>query len=256
MMRFFKRTAAEKEVVSESGELAAPSGTAALDTIELMMELVNQIQVQTDVLIKEDGASTNNFNSLLSNEHYTKAQIQDVQQHLVQVGTSSNQTKELLDSAIGELNRSFEELSQARQRNETMVSEMNRVIEVFAQFRHLVTEMDQEYRQIEKFAAVISEIADQTKLLSLNASIEAARAGELGKGFGVVAEEIKKLSESTQSNAKNIISSLSAMTAIVGKLNTKTSEGTQMMPTTKRMVEDSFQVLNTIEHIEDSLVNH
>ncbi len=259
MVKFLEKRKKEN-VVTDNPSTALPSNittvsNASTDTTKYILELINQIKAQTDLLIKEDGISTNNFNSLLSNENYTKEQIQEIQLHLERVGTGSNQTKELLDGINGELNHSFEELAHARQRNEAMVAEMNRVIEVFAQFNLLFTEMYQEYRQIEKFASVISGIASKTKLLSLNASIEAARAGEHGRGFGVVADEIKKLSESTQSNAKSIISSLESMTSIIGRLSDKTDEGTQMMPTSQQMVKASSTILDKIESIETNLVN-
>ncbi|MFT4143741.1 MAG: methyl-accepting chemotaxis protein [Mobilitalea sp.] len=262
MLNFLEKRKKEN-VVTDNPSTALPANitnittvtNASTHTTKFILELINQIKAQTDLLIKEDGISTNNFNSLLSNENYTKEQIQEIQLHLERVATGSTQTKDLLDGINGELNHSFEELAQARQRNEVMVAEMNRVIEVFAQFNLLFTEMYQEYRQIEKFASVISGIASKTKLLSLNASIEAARAGEHGRGFGVVADEIKKLSENTQSNAKSIISSLESMTSIIGRLSDKTDEGTQMMPTTQQMVKASSTILDKIESIETNLVN-
>lgn len=59
-------------------------------------------------------------------------------------------------------------------------------------------------KAIEDIIVIISDIANQTNLLALNASIEAARAGEYGKGFSVVANEVKKLAEQSQKSSKNI----------------------------------------------------
>ncbi len=249
-----KKNAAAMDDISGNGTAAA--GAEAPDYTDFILELAGQIQKQTDQLIKEEGVSTGNFNSLLNNESDTNEQIQNVQQHLQSVVTSSNQTKELLDEIIGNLEESTAELSEARQKNESMVSEMNHVIEVFAQFNLLFGELQQEYNQIEKLASVISGIANRTKLLSLNASIEAARAGEQGRGFAIVADEIKKLSESTQVNAKSIINSLGSMTTVINKLNDKTMEGAQMMPSTQKMVEASAVVFDNFESLENSLIQN
>ena len=64
--------------------------------------------------------------------------------------------------------------------------------------------VDRDIQGIEKMVIVIQEIAEQTNLLALNASIEAARAGDAGRGFGIVANEIRKLAEQSDQSSKNI----------------------------------------------------
>jgi methyl-accepting chemotaxis protein len=252
---FKKKIANEIDVVKAIQEEVGNKYTNT-DYLKYIFDLVEQIEIQTQDLISEEGNSTFNFNALLEGENYTKEQILKVQKHLESVENSSSITKQLLDGAVEGLNKSIEGLTDARAKNDDMVTEMNRVIEVFEQFNHLFVELQKDYKQIEELASIISNIARKTNLLSLNASIEAARAGEHGKGFAVVAEEIKKLSESTQHNAGNIMKSLDSMTQIITKLSNKTMEGTNMLPTTQALIQESSGTLEIIASSEDELLRY
>ncbi|QNU35924.1 hypothetical protein IC802_00045 [Geobacillus sp. 44C] len=77
-----------------------------------------------------------------------------------------------------------------------------------------IQSLQQSARDIERINSIVTKIADQTNMLSLNASIEAARAGEHGKGFAVVANEVRKLAFQTKE-------SLADVTNILNELNKK-----------------------------------
>jgi methyl-accepting chemotaxis protein len=92
---------------------------------------------------------------------------------------------------------------------QNLVESIGKINDSFRNFTEKISKMGQNIIQINEITNVINGIAEQTNLLALNAAIEAARAGESGRGFSVVAEEIRKLAEESQASSKNITNLIS-----------------------------------------------
>lgn len=117
---------------------------------------------------------------------------------------------------------------------ETVVG-MNRIADVVNRSAEKVQVLGKSSEQIGEIISVIDDIADQTNLLALNAAIEAARAGEQGRGFAVVADEVRKLAERTTKATKEIAS-------MIKQIQTDTKEAVGSMLQGRREVDDGIQL--------------
>ncbi|NNM83550.1 MAG: methyl-accepting chemotaxis protein [Burkholderiales bacterium] len=122
------------------------------------------------------------------------------------------------DAAVATLKIISENNTRMEQSRETTAH----VVDAVRSSGHTILELKDEIEKIGRITKVIKEIADQTNLLALNAAIEAARAGEQGRGFAVVADEVRKLAERTTSSTIDI-------TGMVGKIHDVTQTAVEAM---------------------------
>ena len=156
------------------------------------------------------------------------AAIEEVSVSISHIADAARETDHLVQDAAG--------ASQSGSENVQKISEeMAHTRASVNDLSTLLTSLEHRSQDITKITNVIREIADQTNLLALNAAIEAARAGEQGRGFAVVADEVRKLAERT-GNATMEISQM------IGDILTETGHAVSNMQTTVKAVDTSSEL--------------
>ncbi|MCS7204181.1 MAG: methyl-accepting chemotaxis protein [Leptospiraceae bacterium] len=193
-------------------------------------------EMQDEVSSMEEISAT--MEELASTSQKASELIQKQFQEIVSI-QGSNQ--KLIES-IQNLQTSLQALSQEISKTEKDSSEVRIAIQNLDQ---VMEEIQKSFNEVLDVTEVINEIADRTNLLSLNASIEAARAGEYGKGFAVVAQEINRLADSSQENAKQIDTIIKDSAAFIEK-------GIKNMSFTKTQIQSQLQqIINVISFFNE-----
>jgi methyl-accepting chemotaxis protein len=126
------------------------------------------------------------------------------------------------------------------------LKESEKVSEASSQLAGVLSQLDSQAGEIGRIIGVINDIADQTNLLALNAAIEAARAGEAGRGFAVVADEVRKLAEKTMTATKEVETAIRT-------IQSSARDAVESMDATQRQVEESAALSNqtseALQHI-------
>ena len=221
------------------GKQLSSSTEKAANSVEEINELYTYINGEAANLSQQ--ATTIRDSSL---------QINDKAEKMMQSVKNQNSTITQTSSSLSSMSQNIydisEKASQQRTGMNAIVKSLDSQMSLMQQLVENVQQVKVSSDKISNFVQAVNKIASQTGLLAMNASIEAAHAGVLGKGFSVIAQEIRKLSEETTKNAQNITDTLQQNEEIV---NMTAESVTIFSDYTKSMTQEVRKTISVIEEI-------
>ncbi|MBV5260831.1 HAMP domain-containing protein [Synechococcus moorigangaii CMS01] len=229
-------------------------------TIQNLREIVQQVK-QAARQVNKNAADSESFARGLSSDALRQAEELAVTLNSVQMMTDSIQR-------VAENAREAEEVARTASTTalkggesvEHTVAGILQIRETVAETARKVKRLAESSQEISKIVAVVSQIASRTNLLALNASIEAARAGESGKGFAIVADEVRQLADRSAKALKEIEQIVLQIQSETSLVMTAMEEGTQQVidgtkraEQAKQSLDDIIQVSNRIDALVRSI---
>ncbi|MEG4573649.1 HAMP domain-containing methyl-accepting chemotaxis protein [Microcoleus sp. N3A4] len=229
-------------------------------TIQNLREIVHQVK-QAAREVSKGATDSAKFAGDLSSDALRQAEelaatlnsVQVLTDAIQRVAESAREAEEVARGAAATALKGGEAV-------ERTVAGILEIRETVAETTRKVKRLAEASQEISKIVALIATIASRTNLLALNASIEAARAGEAGRGFAIVADEVRQLADRSAKSLKEIEQIVMQIQSETGSLMTAMEEGTQQViegtrlaEQAKRSLEDIIQVTNRIDVLVRSI---
>lgn len=175
--------------------------------------------------------------------------INEITASLSQIEKSANQTMDKAKTLGDAAERTREKGQQGLEAVEQSILGMKAVRDKVQTIAQTILDLSMQTQQVGEITAVVNNLAQQSKMLALNASIEAAKAGEAGKGFAVVATEVKSLAEQSEQSTSQVQKILEDIRLATEKAVMVTEEGTKGVDQGTTLVEQTGEIVRSLSDV-------
>ncbi|TXY01323.1 methyl-accepting chemotaxis protein [Vibrio mimicus] len=226
----------------EIGQLITSMNAMALSLGHMVGEVIDRANTIASTVIQLASVAESNKQSVQRQQNNTEVVASAMTQMattITEVASSAEESSGATVRAQENARQSCHVLSQTQTLSSQLVSNAQ-------QSQKMIMELEASTRQIESFVLVVEGISEQTNLLALNAAIEAARAGEQGRGFAVVADEVRALASRSQQATHEI-------KGLIQTLVERAQAASKMIDSNDKQIEESFTSISTAKQQLDSI---
>ena len=226
----------QAEAASREAQSKTEAMLVAADKLEQVGGVVSSASTELSAQIEQSdrGAaeSAQRLSEAATAVNEMNATVQEVAKNADSASVASAETREKAEAGAQVVEKAVRSIDQVHQMSLELKDDM--------------TQLNEHAQDITRIMGVISDIADQTNLLALNAAIEAARAGEAGRGFAVVADEVRKLAEKTMASTNDVGNAIKAIQESTAKSMTGVDNAVERIGEATELANQSGQALQEI----------
>ena len=226
----------QAEAASKEAQGKTQAMLVAADKLEQVGTVVSSASSELSAQIEQSdrGAaeSAQRLSEAATAMNEMNATVQEVARNAGSASAASAETKEKAEAGAHVVEKAVRSIEEVHQQSLQLKDDM--------------TQLNEHAQDITRIMGVISDIADQTNLLALNAAIEAARAGEAGRGFAVVADEVRKLAEKTMTSTQDVGNAIKAIQESTAKSMTGVDNAVERIGEATELANQSGRALQEI----------
>jgi len=216
-----------------------------IDSLRNLIESIVNRSAQLAAAAEQTSAVTAQSTSAIEEQ---RNQVEQAASATTEMSSTSQSVLASANDALGEIKHADDEAERVKQISAVGRETIEQLADEVESASQVINQLQQDSASIGGILDVIRGIAEQTNLLALNAAIEAARAGEQGRGFAVVADEVRTLASRTQESTSEIQTMIEALQTGAGKAVTVMDAGKSKASDCVKQSEEADQALEVITH--------